>query len=125
MFQVCCSGHGKNGTLSALQQSIRPDLITEVHVFFFIFLFVFLVQSLFHSFGKQIILGSFAFFVNLMPLRHLVLFFWTYSFFSNYAGELCVISLIKEIKIQRKEAKCLFQTPKNTQNKKAINFTEP
>jgi len=31
---VCCSGHGKNGTLSALQQSIRPDLITEVHTFF-------------------------------------------------------------------------------------------
>ncbi|WVZ84660.1 hypothetical protein U9M48_031667 [Paspalum notatum var. saurae] len=27
---VCCSGHGKNGTLSALQQSVRPDLITEV-----------------------------------------------------------------------------------------------
>ena len=31
---MCCSGHGKNGTLSALQQSIRPDLITEVHTFF-------------------------------------------------------------------------------------------
>ena len=31
---MCCSGHGKNGTLSALQQSIRPDLITEVHIFF-------------------------------------------------------------------------------------------
>ncbi|KAL6653028.1 hypothetical protein ACP70R_011953 [Stipagrostis hirtigluma subsp. patula] len=29
---VCCSGHGKNGTLSALQQSIRPDLITEVEL---------------------------------------------------------------------------------------------
>lgn len=29
---VCCSGHGKNGTLSALQQSVRPDLITEVEL---------------------------------------------------------------------------------------------
>ncbi|URD80124.1 cleavage and polyadenylation specificity factor subunit [Musa troglodytarum] len=27
---VCCSGHGKNGALCVLQQSIRPELITEV-----------------------------------------------------------------------------------------------
>ncbi|XP_037491951.1 cleavage and polyadenylation specificity factor subunit 1 isoform X2 [Jatropha curcas] len=27
---VCCSGHGKNGTLSVLRQSIRPEMITEV-----------------------------------------------------------------------------------------------
>ncbi|KAK6117889.1 hypothetical protein DH2020_048365 [Rehmannia glutinosa] len=26
---VCCSGHGKNGALSVLQQSIRPDTITQ------------------------------------------------------------------------------------------------
>ncbi|GFQ05002.1 cleavage and polyadenylation specificity factor subunit 1 [Phtheirospermum japonicum] len=26
---VCCSGHGKNGALSVLQQSIRPDIITQ------------------------------------------------------------------------------------------------
>ena len=29
-WQVCCSGHGKNGALCVLQQSIRPELITEV-----------------------------------------------------------------------------------------------
>ncbi|XP_015580357.1 cleavage and polyadenylation specificity factor subunit 1 isoform X2 [Ricinus communis] len=27
---VCCSGHGKNGTLCILRQSIRPEMITEV-----------------------------------------------------------------------------------------------
>ncbi|KAL6526939.1 hypothetical protein OROGR_016029 [Orobanche gracilis] len=26
---VCCSGHGKNGALSVLQQSVRPDTITQ------------------------------------------------------------------------------------------------
>lgn len=29
-FQVCCSGHGKNGALCVLRQSIRPEMITEV-----------------------------------------------------------------------------------------------
>ncbi|XP_057952334.1 cleavage and polyadenylation specificity factor subunit 1 isoform X2 [Malania oleifera] len=29
---VCCSGHGKNGALCILQQSIRPELITEVEL---------------------------------------------------------------------------------------------
>ncbi|KAJ4835898.1 hypothetical protein Tsubulata_006157 [Turnera subulata] len=29
---VCCSGHGKNGALSVLRQSIRPELITEVEL---------------------------------------------------------------------------------------------
>ncbi|KAL6004780.1 hypothetical protein ACLOJK_005336 [Asimina triloba] len=29
---VCCSGHGKNGALCILQQSVRPDLITEVEL---------------------------------------------------------------------------------------------
>ncbi|XP_057859514.1 cleavage and polyadenylation specificity factor subunit 1 isoform X2 [Cryptomeria japonica] len=29
---VCCSGHGKNGSLCILQQSIRPELITEVEL---------------------------------------------------------------------------------------------
>lgn len=29
---VCCSGHGKNGALSVLQQSIRPEMITEVEL---------------------------------------------------------------------------------------------
>ncbi|KAJ3679867.1 hypothetical protein LUZ60_016145 [Juncus effusus] len=29
---VCCSGHGKNGALTVLQQSIRPELITEVEL---------------------------------------------------------------------------------------------
>lgn len=29
---VCCSGHGKNGALCVLQQSIRPDLITQVEL---------------------------------------------------------------------------------------------
>lgn len=29
---VCCSGHGKNGSLSILRQSIRPDMITEVEL---------------------------------------------------------------------------------------------
>lgn len=29
---VCCSGHGKNGALSILHQSLRPDLITEVEL---------------------------------------------------------------------------------------------
>ncbi|CAN6480274.1 unnamed protein product [Victoria cruziana] len=29
---VCCSGHGKNGALCVLQQSIRPELITEVEL---------------------------------------------------------------------------------------------
>lgn len=29
-IQVCCSGHGKNGALTVLQQSIRPDTITQV-----------------------------------------------------------------------------------------------
>lgn len=28
--QVCCSGHGKNGALCILRQSIRPEMITEV-----------------------------------------------------------------------------------------------
>ncbi|GAV61868.1 CPSF_A domain-containing protein/MMS1_N domain-containing protein [Cephalotus follicularis] len=27
---VCCSGHGKNGSLCVLRQSIRPEMITEV-----------------------------------------------------------------------------------------------
>ncbi|KAK3022185.1 hypothetical protein RJ639_047007 [Escallonia herrerae] len=26
---VCCSGHGKNGTLCVLQQSVRPEVITQ------------------------------------------------------------------------------------------------
>lgn len=29
---VCCSGHGKNGALCVLQQSIRPETITEVEL---------------------------------------------------------------------------------------------
>ncbi|KAJ6376183.1 hypothetical protein OIU77_001031 [Salix suchowensis] len=29
---VCCSGHGKNGALCVLQQSIRPEMITEVEL---------------------------------------------------------------------------------------------
>lgn len=29
---VCCSGHGKNGALCILQQSIRPEMITEVEL---------------------------------------------------------------------------------------------
>ncbi|GLU20961.1 hypothetical protein SLE2022_371330 [Rubroshorea leprosula] len=29
---VCCSGHGKNGSLCILRQSIRPDVITEVEL---------------------------------------------------------------------------------------------
>jgi len=29
-MQVCCSGHGKNGSLCVLRQSIRPEVITEV-----------------------------------------------------------------------------------------------
>ncbi|URD80127.1 cleavage and polyadenylation specificity factor subunit [Musa troglodytarum] len=33
---VCCSGHGKNGALCVLQQSIRPELITEVNSGFII-----------------------------------------------------------------------------------------
>jgi cleavage and polyadenylation specificity factor subunit 1 len=32
ILQVACSGHGKNGSLSVLHQSIRPDLITEVEL---------------------------------------------------------------------------------------------
>lgn len=52
LFQVCCSGHGKNGTLSVLQQSIRPDLITEVHTF----VPFFFCQSLSHSFGNKIMI---------------------------------------------------------------------
>lgn len=34
-FQVCCSGHGKNGALCVLRQSIRPETITEVYVILF------------------------------------------------------------------------------------------
>lgn len=30
VLQVCCSGHGKNGALCVLRQSIRPEMITEV-----------------------------------------------------------------------------------------------
>lgn len=30
ILQVCCSGHGKNGALCVLRQSIRPEMITEV-----------------------------------------------------------------------------------------------
>ncbi|XP_028093040.1 cleavage and polyadenylation specificity factor subunit 1-like, partial [Camellia sinensis] len=26
---VCCSGHGKNGALCVLQQSIRPEMMTQ------------------------------------------------------------------------------------------------
>ena len=29
---MCCSGHGKNGALCILQQSIRPERITEVEL---------------------------------------------------------------------------------------------
>ncbi|XP_065870891.1 cleavage and polyadenylation specificity factor subunit 1 [Euphorbia lathyris] len=29
---VCCSGHGKNGSLCVLRQSIRPEIITEVNL---------------------------------------------------------------------------------------------
>ncbi|TYK07637.1 cleavage and polyadenylation specificity factor subunit 1 isoform X3 [Cucumis melo var. makuwa] len=29
---VCCSGHGKNGALCILRQSIRPEMITEVEL---------------------------------------------------------------------------------------------
>ena len=27
---MCCSGHGKNGAVCVLQQSIRPEIITQV-----------------------------------------------------------------------------------------------
>ncbi|WJX52741.1 hypothetical protein P8452_38819 [Trifolium repens] len=33
-FLVCCSGHGKNGPLCVLRQSICPEEITEVHPWF-------------------------------------------------------------------------------------------
>lgn len=29
---VCCSGHGKNGSLCVLRQSVRPEIITEVEL---------------------------------------------------------------------------------------------
>ncbi|XP_054786519.1 cleavage and polyadenylation specificity factor subunit 1 isoform X2 [Prosopis cineraria] len=29
---VCCSGHGKNGSLCVLRQSVRPEVITEVEL---------------------------------------------------------------------------------------------
>uniref|UniRef100_A0A1J3GZ37 Cleavage and polyadenylation specificity factor 160 kDa subunit n=1 Tax=Noccaea caerulescens TaxID=107243 RepID=A0A1J3GZ37_NOCCA len=29
---VCCSGHGKNGALCVLRQSVRPEMITEVEL---------------------------------------------------------------------------------------------
>lgn len=50
-IQVCCSGHGKNGALTVLQQSIRPDTITQVCI-------PPLTRYLWHSFGICIISSS-------------------------------------------------------------------
>lgn len=33
---MCCSGHGKNGSLCILRQSVRPEIITEVLDFSFL-----------------------------------------------------------------------------------------
>ncbi|PRQ20380.1 hypothetical protein RchiOBHm_Chr7g0227531 [Rosa chinensis] len=43
---VCCSGHGKNGSLYVLHQSIRPEMSTEVAREFGPFMHVVIMLSL-------------------------------------------------------------------------------
>lgn len=45
--QVCCSGHGKNGALCVLQRSIRPEVMTQVCIKFFPFLFYMKISDFF------------------------------------------------------------------------------
>lgn len=82
VFQVCCSGHGKNGALCVLQQSIRPEVITQVRASFCVS---------FHFFPWLRI--SIAYFICLFFVDNMLWFFFgLFSRFFLFINSMCLLS---------------------------------
>lgn len=95
-WQVCCSGHGKNGALCVLQQSIRPELITEVR------------RSCFLIFSRTSVTNSRAEFCHIVN----VLFFISTRTKSLMIGSDCLELLVSALFVTQKveylvQNKCL------------------